>query len=202
MMTNPGSKGNAIPLTATSPVIADYSELVALATCWQTCRGDKMLPGKHNFEGAMLEYPIILPNMTMIELSPDEDLSYIYIGSDRAARRNEEDTGQAVSQTLAPAAGELIMLYAISAFENPFAMFWTQGNKLPSGAVATDHNLGVVLADENGKANAIAIASVIDPVYELEIERGGYMIGSEGMAVTPIDIGLGVPDLPRRSEAS
>lgn len=201
-MSKSAGKENATPLELTSPVLADYPELLELAACWQSCRGDKMVPSKHDFEGAILGHPVLLPNMTMIELTSDGSLNYLYIGSDRAARRNEEDTGQTVNQSLAPAAGELIMLYAISAFEKPFAMFWAQGNKLPSGAVAKDHSLGVVLADENGKANAIAIASVIDPVYEQEIERGGYMIGSEGVDVTPIDIGLGIPNLPRSAGAS
>lgn len=201
-MTSSSGRETRVPLDLTSTVFADYPDLLELAACWQTCRGDKMLPSKHDFEGAILGHPVLLPNMTIVELTPDGALNYIYIGSDRAARRDEEDTGQTVDRTLAPAAGELIMLYAISAFDNPFALFWAQGNKLPSGAVAKDHNLGVVLADENGKANAIAIASVIDPAYEQEIERGGYLIGSDGMVITPIDIGFGVPDLPRSAGAS
>lgn len=200
-MTDTAYKGPE-PLALSTTVFAEYAELVDLATCWQACRGDKMLPTKRDFEGAILNYPAILPNMTMVELTPDGALNYIFIGSDRAARRNEEDTGQLVNQTLAPAAGELIMLYAIAAFQSPFAMFWAQGNRLPSGAVAHDHNLGVTLCDDDGKPNAIAIAAVVDTAYLEEDVRGGYLIGSEGMTVTPIDIGLGIPDLPRSAEAS
>lgn len=201
-MTNPVNKQNAKPLALSSPAISDYPELVELAACWQSCRGDKMLPSKHDFEGAMLAHPKILPNMTMIEMTPKGEMNYIYIGSNRAARRSEEETGRKVSSTLAPAAAELTVLYAIAAFEAPFAMFWTHGNGLPSGAVATDQNLAVVLGDEKGKANAIAISSIVDPVYELEIEKGGFLIGSLGMDVIPIDIGFGVPDLPRSVGAS
>jgi hypothetical protein len=188
------------PLALSTAAFTDHEDLLLLAACWTECRGTRLVPLKRDFEGAILNYPDILPNMTMVELSPEGELNYLFIGSERAARRNEEDTGQPVIETLAPAVAELIAHYALFAFDKPFAMYWEQSNKLPSGAVAHDHNLAVVLADEDGKPNAIA--ALIDPIYDDETQRGGYVIGSGGMSVTPIDIGLGVPDLPREAGPS
>ena len=193
-----GSQDNStiVPKILATDLIAGQPVLLSMAKCWEECRKGKLLPLKKDFEGAILEYPEVLPDMTIVEMSPDGDLTYLYIGGDRATRRGHEDTGTAVRETLHPKAAELIFTLAIAAFERPFALHWWQRNILPSGAVAEDYNLGVGLADEDGNMVAIAIASQIDPVYLRETEKGGYLIGSGGMGATPIDLGLGVPDLP------
>lgn len=190
-------KKEGLPVELSNIAFADCSVLLDFGKCWQECRKGNMLPLKRDFEGAVLDYPDLVPNMTMVELGADGQLNYLFIGGDRAARRNREDTGQLVSQTLAPAAADLMAHYALVAFDKPFDMYWEQHNILPSGAVAHDRNLGVVLRDDKDKPCAIAIAASIDTVYDQEMVKGEYMLGSGGMAVTPIDIGLGVPDLPR-----
>ena len=201
-MNEQSNRDFAAPLALSTTAFEELPLCMDLAACWTACRGDKMLPTKHDFEGAILGYPDVLPQMTMLGPTPGGGLNYLFTGSDRVFRHASDHTGQSILETVAPLVQDLLAQWALAVFKRPFGVFWEQRHILTSGAPVSGFNLGLVLADENGQPVALAIAPAVDEAHSLEIERKGFLIGSEGVDVTPIDIGLGVPDLARSVSAS
>lgn len=186
------------PLRPATQVFAAYEVLVALCRCWEEARGDKMIPSKHDFEAVMLNYPEILPSMTMVELLADGKLQYLFIGSERVFQMNKDQTRRGVESSFAVEAWKYTSDWMQASFEQPHVAFWKSRAHLPSGAIAQNNNLSVVLSDDSGVPRYTIIITVFDEAHANETTRGGYLIGSAGMEMSPIDIGYGVPDLPLR----
>jgi hypothetical protein len=155
-----------------------------------------MLPTKAGFEAASLNYPAILPNLALVDFVSAKDFRYRYIGSDRVQRRAADHTNQNTEEAFAPRAREFVDSWTKAGFDRPHITLWRDQTHLPSGRIAESQNLSVVLVGKKGLPNCIAVVTDVDQTYKAELSKGGFQIGSIGMDVTPIDIGLGVPDLP------
>lgn len=197
-MSGDKNTGSCVPLRPVTQVFAAYTALVTLSRCWEKARGDKMMPSKHDFEAVMLDYPEILPSMTMVELLAGGELQYLYIGSERVFQMNKDQTRRRVEGSFAAEAWKHTADWMQASFDQPHLAFWKSRTHLPSGAVAENNNLSVVLSDDSGVPRYIIIITVFDEAHDKETTRGGYLIGSAGLEMTPIDIGCGVPDLPLR----
>lgn len=171
---------------------------MALMECWEKARGDAMLPTKFDFEGTMLEHPEILPDLTMLEITPNNELRYLFIGSDRVFRINKDQTRETIEGAFAPNVRAFITDWTRAIFERPHVSMWQARTLLPSGAEAGSINLSVALSNEKGTPSCLVAMTIFDEVFRREAEKGGYLIGSAGITVTPIDIGCGVPDLPHK----
>lgn len=197
-MSGDKNTGSRVPLRPVTQVFAAYKALVTLSRCWEKARGNKMIPSKHDFEAVMLDYPEILPSMTMVELLAGGELQYLYIGSERVFQMNKDQTHGRVGSAFAVEAWKFTADWVQASFDQPHLAFWKSRTLLPSGAVAENNNLSVVLSDDNGRPKYTIIITVFDEAHHSEATKGGYLIGSAGMELTPIDIGCGVPDLPLR----
>lgn len=186
-----------VPIKPCTSAFSEYRLLRSLYECWEQVRGDKMMPTKHDFERAMLEYPEILPKMVLAELVSNTEFHYLYVGSDRVSLRNKDQTRQNVKEAFAPKIGEFVTDWARASLKKPHIAFWKGRSILPSGKVGGAVALTVILSNDEGLPNYVATVTVTGEVYAREIERDGYHIGSAGMEIVPIDIGCGVPDLPR-----
>lgn len=87
----PGTAQQIISPLTELPVeqFLDHELLVCLADCWHQARGARQLPQKHDFEGAVLKYPKIVPHLTLIEKFSDHDMRLRFVavtGSTRKAR--------------------------------------------------------------------------------------------------------------------
>lgn len=197
-MSGDRNTGNRVPLRPVTQVFAAYASLVTLSRCWEKARGDKMVPSKHDFEAVMLDYPEILPSMTMIKLIAGGELQYLFIGSERVFQMNKDQTHKRVGSAFAAEAWKFTGDWVEASFDQPHLAFWKSRTHLPSGTVAENNNLSVVLSDDDGVPRYIIITTVFDEAHHSEPTKGGYFIGSAGMEMTPIDIGCGVPNLPLR----
>lgn len=192
--------GDGAPLRPSTAAFADYEPLMALCECWEKARGAAMVPSKFDFEGTMLEHPEILPDLTMLELKPVGELRYLFIGSDRVFRINQDQTRETMEDAFAPKVRKFVADWTRAALEKPHFIMWKARTLLPSGAQASSVNLSVPLSNEKGLPTYCVSMTIFDEVFLREAEKGGYLIGSIGIDVTPIDIGCGVPDLPLTAE--
>lgn len=174
-----------------------YESLVATYECWAHARKDKMLPSKLDFERATLDSPEFLPNMTLVELSPDGEIQFVYVGSQIVTRRNSEQTGMVVENMFDPKAEKLIHDWALANLKVPVINCYNVRTHLPSGVIGESVNLSVVLSNGQGLPSCIAATTVVDQAYEQEVAKGGFLLGSAGLEMDPLDIGYGIPDLPR-----
>lgn len=190
----------SVPIRPSTLDFKDHAQLMAFFECWERARGNKMAPSKHDFEGTILECPEILPNMSLVEPVSQNVFQYIYLGGDKVLRRARDQTHQNVLGAFAPNVGQFVTDWTRALLEEPFILKWKARTRLPSGMVARKINLSVVLTDDGGKPICIASAVVADKAFANEISPGGYLLGSDGLNVVPIDIGCGIPDLPRAAE--
>lgn len=174
-----------------------YELLVALYACWESVRGDKMLPSKRDFEGEMLNSPEFLSEMAFVEQDPNGELHYRYIGSQIVTRRDSDQTGKPVTGVHEPKVEKLVLDWGFANFKMPHILFYTTRTHLPSGAIGDSFNLVVPLANHQGLSPCLAVATVVDDVFRQEFKKGGFLAGSAGVEMNPIDIGYGVPNLPR-----
>lgn len=170
---------------------------MAFFECWNKARSGNLLPTKESFEGAILNAPELIPNMSFAELGPGNQLQFKLIGSDIVQRRGEDQTGLGVESMFAPKAGELLTMWAMAMLETPHLNFYEAQTRLPRGVIAESSNLAAVLTDGADNPTFIAVATIVGDAYGDELEVGGYLIGSIRFSVNPIDIGFGIPDLPR-----
>lgn len=192
--------GDGAPLRPSTAAFADYALLMALYECWEKARGDAMVPSKFDFEGTMLEHPEILPDLTMLEMTPTGELRYLFIGSDRVFRINQDQTRETMEGAFAPKVRKFVADWTRSSLQRPHISMWRARTLLSSGAQASSVNLSVPLSNEKGVPTCCVSMTIFDEVFLREAEKGGYLIGSIGITVTPIDIGCGVPDLPLTAE--
>lgn len=188
-----------VPLEPDTSAFTDRPLLIDLCNCWLDARAKKMLPTKWEFEKQALNHPAILPNLALVEFKSPTEFHYRYIGSARVQRRGEDQTRQNVTQAFAPNAREFLTSWTLAGFELPHMTLWTDRTALPSGAIAESTNLSVVMTGESGLPNCLAVVTDVAEAYTQELAGGNYLIGSKGMEVVPIDIGMGIPDLPRKS---
>lgn len=186
-----------VPIKPCISAFSGYRLLRSLYECWEQVRGDKMLPTKRDFERAMLEYPEILPHMVMGEFVSSNEFRALYQGSGRVFLRNMDVTHGDALEGLAPNARQFLADWLRASYERPFITFWKSRTSLPGGAMAENANFTAILSNDDGKPTHFATVVAADKAFAIEIERGGYLTGSGGVDVVPIDIGLGVPDLPR-----
>lgn len=187
-----------VPIRPSTSVFAEYELLLMLCECWEQARGDKMIPTKQDFMEAMLEHPEILPDMTLVEKVSSDAVRHLYLGSERVFRQNRDRTYENVLEAFAPNARQFVMAWSNAIFERPLIAFCKDRTQLPSGTMTETPSLTVVLSNDEGQPTCQATASVVDKATTgQELQRGGFLNGSGGMDVVPIDIGLGVPDLPR-----
>lgn len=155
-----------------------------------------MIPCKHDFEGAVLEYPKIVPHMTLLEKLSNDDMSLRFVGSDRVYQEGKDPTFQAFEQSFAPDVRDLMTKWAEAVLALPGASLWKTSTRLSSGGLAHNYSLSLALADSTGTPHYIVSVVAMDPAVYNETEHGVHLIGSGGVDVTPIDIGGGIPDLP------
>lgn len=194
---------NAIQTTPSWPSLPveeflDHEFLVALSDCWQSARGERMIPCKHDFEGAVLECPQIVPHMTVVEKVPTDGMRLCFVGSDRVYQEGKDPTFQAFEQSFAPGVRSLMTKWAEAIVALPAASFWKTSTRLASGNLAHNYSLSLVLADSAGTPHYIVSVVAMDPIVYDETEHGVHFIGSGGISIMPIDIGRGTPDLPTR----
>lgn len=175
-------------------------QLAALYSCWERVRGDKMLPSKQDFEGEMLNFPEFLSDMTLVEPGPNGEILYRYVGSQIVTRRDTDQTGKLVRGVLESKAEKLVLDWGVANFKMPHIVFFSVRTHLPSGVTAESSNLVVPLSGQEGLPPCLAMATAVDDAYRREIEKGGFLLGSAGIAMNPINIGYGVPDIPRTVE--
>lgn len=191
-------KPDVIPKAPDRQVFGEYPPLVSLCKCWEDARGKAMLPTKQDFERVMLDYPEILPNLAMVQFVSPDEFSYSYIGSKRVQRRNKDETNHRTEDAFAPDARDFLAAWTKAGLDKPHVTFWQDQTELPSGTIAESSNLSVILSGDSGVPNCIAVMTVADEAYSRELVPGGFLVGSAGLRVTPVDIGFGIPDLPTR----
>lgn len=196
-MTENIKTGDGVPVRPSTSAFAGYAPLMALCECWEKARGDAMVPSKFNFEGAILDRPEVLPNLTMLEMIPTGELRYLFIGSDRVFRINQDQTRETMEGAFAPKVRKFVADWTRSVMARPHLLMWQAGTLLPSGAQGSSVNLSVPLSSEDGVPTCCVSMTIFDEVFLREAEKGGYLIGSVGIDVTPVDIGHRIPDLPR-----
>lgn len=192
-----GPSGAKLPDTK---LLEEYELLMACCECWQSARKGKILPTKRDFEGAVLAYPELLPFMSVLEVKSKEEIKYIYLGSDMVFQRNKDQTREEMAEAMSPGTRKFAQAWVTAAISSPFLAFWVSRSHLDSGLGIVNHGLSVVLSDQSGQPSYIVAVNVGDEAHRKTLEQRGYQLGVDGVDITPIDIGFGVPDLPRKSK--
>lgn len=185
------------PISPDTSAFQDHVILMDLFNCWVEARGDAMLPKKKVFEKTALDHPQILPDLALVEFTSPTEFHYRYLGSERVQRRGQDQTNESVEGAFAPKARQFLSDWTRAGFEKPHITVWIDRTRLPDGTVAESTNLSVVLTGDTGLPNCIAVVTDVDKAYNDQLAGSRLLIGSAGMEAIPIDIGLGVPDLPR-----
>lgn len=199
-MTADNENSAGVPIHPSIGQFSGFEPLLDLFHCWQRARGDRLIPTKRDFEGVMLEYPEMLPSLTLVEVTPSNEFQFLYVGADLVERRKQDLTHLALQEAIAEKVTKFTLEWLVAIFEKPCIVVSTTRTELPGGVGAVSINMTAVLSDESDRPRCIVNMSSYDEAFSKTENIEGYLIGSAGIAVTPIDIGLGVPDLPRTIE--
>lgn len=190
------TKGSSVAVCPETSAFEQHDLLKAFCECWQTARKGKMLPSKKDFEGEVLAYPQVLPNMSVMEVISRDEINYIYLGSNLVFQRNKDQTKEDVSRAMAPGVKDFMRDLVMAGIGSPFLAYWTAKSHLESGLSVTNTGLSAVLSDDSEQPSFIVAVTVGDDAHRDTLGRRGYQIAQDGVTVVPIDIGCGVPTMP------
>lgn len=196
-MSENASITTGVPIRPSVDIFREYEPLMALCECWEKARGDRMLPAKSAFEGVMLDYPEMLPDMALLKFLSGNEARYVYFGGEAVRRRRRDQTRERLEESVAPNVRNFLADWTAATFKIPGLNFVRAKIRMASGMEAENVSLSAVLSNEDELPSCIAYVTVLDGVFSGLEEQGEYLIGSAGMVMHPIDIGYGVSDLPR-----
>lgn len=196
-MTTGNENIAGVPIHPSISQLAGFEPLLDLFHCWERARGNRMIPSKHDFERVMLDFPKMLPSLILVELTASSELQFLYVGNELVERRNQDLTHFNLEEAVAAKLRKFVLDWVAAIFNNPCLVLSTTRTYLPGDVAAASINLTALLSNEEGTPSCFANMSSYDANFSTGEVIDGYQIGSAGIEVIPIDIGLGVPDLPR-----
>lgn len=176
--------------------LRSYSDLRLFFECWDQARGKENLPTKDAFISKMLTSPEIIPNLVILKIGVELNLTYIFIGSEIVKRRELDHTNLTYDLMHDEKNLNTIRKWVIAGLMQPHINFHTMKTLLPSGRIAESNNLSAFLTDQSGMPTFLAVQTVVDERFKTEAHKGKYSVGSIDLKMRPIDIGFGVPSLP------
>lgn len=177
-------------------LLRDYSDLRLFFDCWDNARGKEKLPTKDAFISGLMVFPEITPNLVMLEIGFELNLTYIFIGSEIVKRRKSDHTNLSSDMKHDARILNTLQEWVAAGLKQPHINFHTMKTLLPSGKIAESNNLSAFLTDQSGSPAFLAIQTVVDERFQGENHRGKYSVGSIDLKMRPIDIGFGVSSLP------
>lgn len=160
--------------------------------CWSAARGDRVLPFKGDYEKAILGFPDIIPNLTIVEWTDQGSLRYLMIGSNIVKRRSKEQTSEIVKDVMEIRAERMLYEWARSSTEERHGTYFETYTDLPSGTIGIGRNLGLPLFGDQERVTLFCLVTQVDDTYGSEVGNGGFEIASAGISFRPIDLGFGV----------
>lgn len=138
------------PIHPSTDRFTEYDLLLSHFHCWEEARGSHMIPLKRDYEGAMLEHPEILPNLSFMEIISPVDFRYLYQGNLRVIQQCQDWTNKNFLEAFAPGAKRFVMDWTSANIARPFLALWTDRTLLQSGSTMVFTALTCALADDNG----------------------------------------------------
>ncbi|GEQ98278.1 hypothetical protein JCM17844_19150 [Iodidimonas gelatinilytica] len=172
------------------------SPLDILFNYWMSLRGaDGQIPQKSHLNP--VKFKAVLPDVSILERTGKENYTYRLIGSDILQRFTTLSSGINLFDRLDPNSATFISDWLEAIFHLPCAAHCHYVARYPTGLKRNMSSLYLPLADKDGTLRfllayhrATALEGYSATVHESNIEM-------EQMIVTPIDLGSGVPDLPK-----
>ncbi|MBB4211707.1 hypothetical protein EV659_106154 [Rhodothalassium salexigens DSM 2132] len=165
---------------------------------WSSLRTGTDLPAKRDLNPAALK--TVLPNVVLLERAATDRFVYRLAGTAFAERLSYNPTGQNLIDQLDPAVRDWSITWFNRSLDERFGALSEYSAEYYTGRVNKVASLYLPLRDATG---AVSLFLAVNwPLEMLSYKPAGAVsrIGTDLLTVEPLDLGFGVPDLPRTPE--